>query len=112
MSLTPADAGTFTRIIQKQTYATIAASSGPTTLGATGSIGDLIGSLTVIPATTSPGAITLTDGATAITVFAGGATSVADLKPFTIPLNIEAKGAGWKVTTGANVSVIAAGVFT
>jgi hypothetical protein len=87
--------------------------SAATVLGASGAIGDYLESVVIIPATTSPGAVTIKDGAgAAITVFAGGATSVADLKPFAVRLGVRATGAGWTVTTGANVTALASGIFT
>ena len=54
-------------------YETVAASSTNQPLGSTGAAGDLLASLLVIPASTSPGAVQIKDGADgAITVFAGG----------------------------------------
>lgn len=93
-------------------YETVAASQTAQVLGGAGAIGDDIVGLLVIPATTSPGTVALLDNSTSITVFAGGATSVADLKPFFIPLGMKSVSGAWKVTTGANVSVIAVGNFT
>jgi hypothetical protein len=88
------------------------APAGATGLAVTGQ-GDFLLKLIVIPGTTSPGAITISDGgATAITVFTGGATSVADLKTFEIVLNAASTLGSWRVTTGANVSVIAVGKFS
>lgn len=93
-------------------YETVAASQTDQVLGATGAIGDLLAGLLVIPTTTSPGAVSIKDGAgTSIPVFVGGASSVSGLIPFFVPLSIKASGAGWSVTTGANVSVIAVGDF-
>jgi hypothetical protein len=94
-------------------YETVAASQTDQVLGATGATGDLLARLLVVPATTSPGAVSIKDGAgTAITVFTGGASSVASLVPFSIPLNLYSLTGSWKVTTGVNVSVLAAGNFT
>lgn len=93
-------------------YETVAASQTAQVLGAHGAAGDYINSLLVIPATTSPGNVLLLDGATSITVFTGGATSVSDLKPFSISLGLISVSGAWKVTTGANVSVIGIGNFT
>lgn len=93
-------------------YETVAASQTDQVMGATGAAGDLLSGLLVIPATTSPGAVSIKDGSgAAITVFTGGASSVSNLVPFYIPLALRA-GTNWKVTTGANVSVIASGNFT
>lgn len=93
-------------------YETVAASQTAQVLGATGATGDYIGSLLVIPATTSPGLVTLLDGAISIPVFVGGASSVSNLLPFTIQLGMQSVSGAWKVTTGANVSVIGIGDFT
>ncbi|MBK6800431.1 MAG: hypothetical protein IPG83_02770 [Novosphingobium sp.] len=94
-------------------YETVAASQTDQVIGATGAIGDLLAGLLIVPATTSPGAVSIKDGAgSVITVFTGGASSVSGMVPFFVPLGIKATGAGWKVTTGANVSAIAVGDFT
>jgi hypothetical protein len=87
--------------------------SAATVLGASGAIGDYLESVVIVPGTTSPGSVSIKDGAgSAITVFTGGATSVADLKPFTVRLGLRATGAGWTVTTGANVTALGTGLFT
>jgi len=93
-------------------YETVAASQTAQVIGGTGDKGDHIAGLLVIPATTSPGVVTLLDNATSIALFVGGATSVSDLVPFFIPLNLVSLSGAWKVTTGANVSVVASGFFT
>jgi hypothetical protein len=93
-------------------YETVAASQTAQVLGATGGTGDYISGLLVVPATTSPGNVLLLDNATSITVFAGGASSVSNLVPFFIPLGMISVSGAWKVTTGANVSVIGIGNFT
>lgn len=77
-----------------------------------GALGDFLGDLTIIPATTSPGNVQIKDGSgTAMTIFIGGATSVADLKPIHISVNAKSVVGPWQVTTGANVSVFATGRF-
>lgn len=93
-------------------YETVAASQTAQVLGATGATGDYISHLTVTPATTSPGQVLLLDGATSMTVFVGGASSVTNLVPFTIVFGMKSVSGAWKVTTGANVSVIGIGNFT
>jgi len=92
-------------------YETVAASQIAQVLGATGGTGDVLEGLLVIPATTAPGAISILDDATSITVYTGG-TVGADLTPFAIPIGAKSKNGAWKVTTGANLSVIAIGAFT
>jgi hypothetical protein len=92
-------------------YETVAASQTAQVLGATGSAGDYLSGLLVVPATTSPGNVIILDNATSITVFAGGAGSVLSLHPFFIPIGARSVSGAWKVTTGSNVSVIAIGNF-
>lgn len=93
-------------------YETVAASQTDQTIGATGGAGDYLSGVLIIPATTSPGAVSIKDGAgSAITIFTGGASSVSNLVPFFVPLGIKC-ATNWKVTTGANVSAIAVGNFT
>jgi len=94
-------------------YETVAASQTDQALGATGGTGDYLASLLIVPATTSPGVVSIKDGGgSAITVFTGGASSVSNLVPFTVALGIYSAAGAWQVTTGANVSVVAAGNFT
>lgn len=93
-------------------YETVAASQTAQVLGATGGTGDVIAGLLIIPASVSPGAVTLLDGATSITIFAGGTNSLTELKPFYVPLGLKSVSGAWKVTTGSNVSVIGMGDFT
>jgi hypothetical protein len=94
-------------------YETVAASQTDQAIGATGAIGDYLDSILIVPATTSPGIVSIKDGGgSAITIFTGGATSVADLKPFTVKLGLTSVVGAWSVTTGANVSAIASGNFT
>jgi hypothetical protein len=93
-------------------YETVAASQTAQVLGATGAAGDTIERLIIIPATTSPGNVLLLDSATSITIFAGGASSVTELKPIVVDLGMVSASGAWSVTTGANVSVIGIGSFT
>lgn len=98
-------------VMLSTSYETVAASQTAQVLGSTGAVGDYLAGLLVIPATTSPGVVTLLDGSTSIPVFVGGATSVSSLAPFFITCGMKCVGSGWKVTTGANVSVIGVGNF-
>lgn len=94
-------------------YETVAASQTDQAMGATGASGDYLAGLLVVPASTSPGAVSIKDGSgSAITVFTGGATSVSNLVPFFIPLGIISGSGAWKITTGASVSCIGVGKFT
>lgn len=94
-------------------YETVAAGQPAQTLGTGGAVGDVLEGVLIVPATTSPGAVAILDGATSITVFTGGAGSVSNLVPFWVNLGgIKSVSGAWKVTTGSNVSVVAAGRFT
>jgi hypothetical protein len=103
-------------IDQYANYKTIAASQTAALCGATGAQYDYLAGVLIVPATTSPGNVLIRDGnGSDITVFVGGATSVGDLRSFVVPLGLYAVAgttAGWRITTGANVSVIAIGKFT
>lgn len=93
-------------------YELIDVSQTNAVLGTTGARGDTLEGLLIIPQSTSPGAVTLTDGANSIPVFLGGAGSVSGLIPFFVPLPTRSINGPWKVTTGANVKVVAIGRFT
>ena len=113
-SPTPIDPRRLTHLPGSE-YETVAASQSNQILGATGAVSDLLNGILVIPATTSPGAITINDSASPdvqITVFTGGAASVSNLVPFFIPLGVRSVTGPWRVTTGSNVSCIAVGDFT
>lgn len=93
-------------------YETVAASQTNQALGASGATGDYLLQLVCVPATTSPGVVTVLDNAIAIVSFPGGASSVSNLLPFTIPVNAYSVSGAWKVTTGANISCVGVGNFT
>jgi hypothetical protein len=109
---TAAEATAASRSQSASEYESIAASQTAQVLGATGAAGDYLAGLLVVPATTSPGLVTVLDNATSIPVFVGGASSVSNLVPFFVPLGVISVSGAWKVTTGADVSVIAVGNFT
>ncbi|MGO9304051.1 MAG: hypothetical protein ACLP3R_10165, partial [Candidatus Korobacteraceae bacterium] len=87
-------------------YQTQAASTTITALtgGSGGATGDYLSHCTVIPTSTSPGVFTITDNATAIYSFPGGASSLSNLVPFTIPVGANSVSGAWKITTGAGLS--------
>lgn len=94
-------------------YETVAASQTDQALGATGATGDYLLGVLIVPATTSPGAVSIKDGGgSSITVFTGGASSVSKLVPFMVPIGAVSAAGAWSVTTGANVSAIAVGKFS
>lgn len=92
-------------------YETVAASQTAQVLGATGALGDKIKRLIIVPATVAPGQVLLLDNATSMTIYVGGTVSAA-LEPIIVTLDMISVSGAWKVTTGANVSVIAVGNFT
>lgn len=91
-------------------YALIEASASDAPLGATGAAGDYLSHLIIMPATTGAGTVTLKNNTTVIFTFTTG--TLADLRPIIVPINAVSTGGSWKVTTGANVSVLAFGNFT
>jgi hypothetical protein len=93
-------------------YETVAASQTAQVIGGAGAEGDYLARVIIVPASLSPGVVTILDGATSINIFAGGAASLTELKPIVVELGLTAGTGPWKVTTGANVSVIATGNFT
>lgn len=93
-------------------YETVAASVTDQMMGTTGAVGDTIDGILVIPSSTTVGAISIEDGSTNTTVYAGG-TVGADLKPFFIPLfGIASVSGGWEITTGVGASALVFGRFT
>jgi len=99
--------------IREGEWETVAAGQTDKVLGVTGAAADYLYGLLIVPANTSPGAVSIKDGGgSAITVFTGGASSVSNLVPFFVPLGIKSIAGPWKVTTGADVSVIGIGNFT
>lgn len=89
-------------------YFTVAASQSTKVLGPNGAAGDYIESLTVVPATATPGAVTLFDGTTAILTIPAGTT----IPTYGLSLRMYSKTGTWNVTTGASVSVVAVGRFS
>ena len=90
----------------------VAASQTAQVLGGTGAIGDFLHKVVIVPETTSPGQVLLLDGAVSFTLFVGGASSVADLKPIDVELNEKTTTGAWKITTGTAVHVKAIGRFS
>lgn len=98
--------------IARVAYETVAASQTDQVLGTAGAKGDALDGLLLVPATTSPAAVSIKDGSgSAITIFTGGASSVSNLVPFYVPIGAKSTGGAWSVTTGANISAIAIGIF-
>ena len=95
-------------------YVTVAASQ---TTAPVGVVGSYIESLTVIPASSAATTVVLADGSTTIISIptnAGTGTGTACPQPYTLQLGLRATSptTGFKITTGAAISVIAVGRFT
>lgn len=85
--------------------------SATTTLGGTGAVGDVLAWLTIVPATTGAGDVSIKDGAdSAILVFKSG--TLADLSPIVLPLFATSRTGAWQVVTGSNVTAFATGTFS
>jgi len=97
-------------------YETVAASQTGQTMGPTGATGDYLSHCTVYPTSTSPGVVTVFDNTSSaannVIAFAGGASSITNLVPFTFPVGAYSVNGPWKVTTGANLVVTCYGKFT
>lgn len=95
-------------------YETVAAGSSDQILGATGAVGDYLTGLLIVPAAVTAGTVSIKDGnGSAINVFVTG--TLSSLVPFFVPIQarcVNATTPGWKVTTGASVSVFGTGNFT
>lgn len=92
-------------------YQLVAASQTTKALGTTGKTGDFLESFTIVAATTTPGAVTVFDGTTAIYTMPAGTATVL---PYTNRIEVRAYSTtgAWNITTGANVSVVAVGQFS
>lgn len=95
-------------------YETVAASATDQILGGGGAIGDFLSHLIIVPAVAACGAVSMKDGAgSSISLFVGGGTvPLPILAPIVVYVGLLSLNGGWKITTGADVSVIAAGNFT
>lgn len=106
-------------------YETVAASQTAQALGTVGAAGDFLEGVLIVPATVAPGVVKLKDGtdieadagagieawtAPEFTVYVGG--TAEPLQPIFVPVGANSKNGPWRVTTGANVSVVAVGRFS
>lgn len=99
------------------TYQAVAASQTATVLQtSTGATGDYLSHCDIYPTSTSPGVVTVFDNTNAAAgsaiLFPGGASSLSNLAPIPVPVGAVSTAGAWKVTTGANVSVVCYGKFS
>jgi hypothetical protein len=67
----------------------------------------------IVPSSLSPGAVQIKDGSgTATDIFAGGASSLTNLVPFTVPLGMKSKVGGWSIITLTGATAYGVGDFT
>ena len=90
-------------------YETVAASQTAQVLGGAGKAGDYLHRLIVTVTSASTATVSLTDGATVISIVPSPVASTGVLN---IDINAASVTTGWKVTTGAGCSVLAVGLFT
>jgi hypothetical protein len=94
---------------QPTNYETVAASQGDQVMGTNGRAGDLLHALICVVATAATSTVEIDDGT------AAGAISVlpanTPIGTYRIQLDLKSRVGGWRVTTGAGVSVIATGDF-
>jgi hypothetical protein len=92
------------------TYETVAASQTAQVLGGSGATGDYLSHIVIQPATTGAGTVVILDNATTVFTFTSG--TLPGLAPITVPIGAFSASGAWKITTGANVAVVAVGSFT
>ena len=91
-------------------YEDVAASQTAQVLGTDGAAGDFLEKIIIIPETTAAGTVALLDLTTSRNIFVTG--TLSDLSPIVIPIGAYSVNGAWKITTGANVHVIAVGKFS
>lgn len=91
-------------------YETVAAGQTAQVLGGAGKAGDYLHRLIVTVNTAATSAVTLTDGVTAIAVVPDNVASGVGV--LNLEINAASLTSGWKVTTGAGVTVLAVGQFS
>ncbi len=91
-------------------YETVAASQTAQVLGGSGAAGDYLHRLIVTINTALTSTVTLTDGVTSIPIVPAAIASGVGV--LSIELNMASLTSGWKVTTGAGVTVVAVGQFS
>lgn len=96
-------------------YKTIAAGQTNAVIGVSGAQGDYLKALVCVVATPATSSVDIKDGATGSAISVLPAAVAGAIGTYTIPLGLTAVAAasgGWRITTGAGVSVIAIGRFT
>jgi hypothetical protein len=89
-------------------YFTVAASQTTQALGAVGKTGDYLDHVTIVPASATPGTVTIFDGTTAIYSI----PALTSIAPVNLTVQAYSKTGSWNITTSTSVSVVAVGQFT
>jgi hypothetical protein len=109
-ALATVDSMPVTQAADQLEYEDVAASQTAQVLGAAGALGDYLSHVIIFPETTGAGTVALLDNATSRNIFVTG--TLPSLAPITIVFNALSISGAWKITTGANVHVMAFGRFT
>ena len=91
-------------------YETVAAAQSLQVLGNAGAAGDYLHRLIVTVNTAATSGVSITDGATNISLVPANVGSGVGVIPNDV--NAASISSGWKVTTGAGVTVVAVGQFS
>ena len=90
------------------TYEYVAPSTSAQVMGGSGAVGDTLVSIVATVATAATSTVSITDGSNTYSLL----PATTPVGVYTIELNIASQSSGWKVTTGAGVSVLAIGNFS
>lgn len=91
-------------------YETVAASQTAQVLGGAGAAGDYLHRLIITVNTSATSTVTLVDGLTSIPIVPANVAS--GIGVINVEVNAASLTSGWKVTTGAGVTVVAVGQFS
>lgn len=100
--------GQYYTVAAGQTTQNIRAAAGNTPAVSIAASGDYLESIIIIPATATPGVVTVFDGTTAIFSI----PALTSIAPVRIEVRAYSKTGSWNITTGASVSVVAVGQFS
>lgn len=95
---------------ERMDYEAVAASQTAQTLGGNGAVGDYLSHIVIQPATAGAGTCTVLDGTTVVYTFTTG--TLVDNSSRLVPFGCRSALGPWRVTTGANVAILAVGKFT
>lgn len=88
-------------------YELVDASAASAVLGTNGAVGDYIGRMICVVASSTSSSVRLHDGSTTLTVLPNGQSPGT----YVVPLGIKSTSGGWRVTTGTGTA-IAVGAFS